>query len=229
MGLNQRTFRNWRFATLVAIKAVANANNQTLCYCDETETLYRYDSTSGATADDKYILITGAGGATRWIGVGGQYQTSFTALPNETQLGEVAILLDAALSCDEKWSGIADVGIAGAALVVGKPCYLASSGKWLPVDGILDGTDVGFKAQLGICILAAAGDTDPTKMLLWGKVRSAAFPVFTPGAPVYLGDPAGTLVVAQPSTSNFAIRIVGYAITAEDLLFAPSPDYIVIV
>jgi hypothetical protein len=71
--LNQRTFTNHRYATLAEIKAVANANVQTLCFCEETETLYRYDLTSGATADDERILITGAGGTTRWIGIAGQY------------------------------------------------------------------------------------------------------------------------------------------------------------
>ena len=64
-------------------------------------------------------------------------------------------------------------------------------------------------------------------MLLYGKVRSAAFPTFTVGAPVYLDDTAGNLVVTQPSTTNFAIRIVGYASTAEDLLFNPSNDWII--
>lgn len=76
MSINQRVLRNWRFATLAEIKAVANANIQTLCYCDQTQTLYHYDPTSGATADDQYILTTGAGGASRWVGIGGKYVAS---------------------------------------------------------------------------------------------------------------------------------------------------------
>jgi len=74
--------------------------------------------------------------------------------------------------------------------------------------------------------LAANADA-ATEILTYGKVRSAAFPTFTVGAPVYLDDTAGNIVVAQPSTENFAIRIVGYAITAEDLLFNPDNSYIV--
>jgi hypothetical protein len=147
-------------------------------------------------------------------------------LSGDVQLGETDIKLDATLSGDEKWSGIVMAGTAGATLAVGDVCYLASSGKWLLNDGILDGTDTGFSKQLGICVLAGA-DTEPTEMLLYGKVRSAAFPAFTVGSPVYLDDTAGDLVVAQPSTTNFAIRVVGFAITAEDLLFNPSNDYIV--
>jgi hypothetical protein len=75
--------------------------------------------------------------------------------------------------------------------------------------------------------LAAAGDTSVTKILKYGKVRSAKFPALTIGSAVYLSDTAGELVVAQPSTTNFAIRKVGEAITAEDLFFNPSEDYII--
>lgn len=147
-------------------------------------------------------------------------------MTGDIQLGETDIKLGAVLSGDEKWSGIVISGTAGATLAVGDVCYLASSGKWLLNDGILDGTDTGFSKQLGICVLAG-NDTEATEMLIYGKIRSAAFPSFTVGSPVYLDDTAGDLVVAQPTTTNFAIRKVGYAITAEDLLFNPSNDYIV--
>ena len=147
-------------------------------------------------------------------------------MTGDIQLGETDIKLDAVLSGDEKWSGITIVGTAGATLAVGDVCYLGSAGKWLLVDGILDGTDTGFSKQLGMCVLAG-NDTDPTEMLVNGKIRSATLPALTVGAPVYLSDTAGDLIVTQPSTTNFAIRVVGHGITAEDLYFNPSPDYIV--
>lgn len=147
-------------------------------------------------------------------------------MTGDIQLGETDIKLDAVLSGDETWSGIVTAGTAGATLAVGDVCYLATSGKWLLNDGILDGTDTGFSKQLGICVLAA-NDTQATEILLYGKIRSAAFPSFTVGAAVYLDDTAGDLVVAQPTTTNFAIRKVGYALTAEDLMFNPSNDFIV--
>jgi len=148
-------------------------------------------------------------------------------MSGDIQLGETDIKLDAVLSGDEKWSGVTMAGTAGATLAVGDVCFLQTAdSKWELVDGILDGTDLGFKLQLGICVLAADADA-ATEMLVYGKVRSAAFPAFTVGAPVYLSDTAGNLVVAQPSTTNFAIRIVGYASTAEDLLFNPVNDWMV--
>ena len=151
--------------------------------------------------------------------------TGTVTLPT-TEIGEASLKLDATLSEDEKWSGITVAGTAGATIAVGDVCYLASTGKWLLNDGILDGTDTGFSKQLGICLLAA-NDTDATEILLYGKVRSAAFPAFTVGSPVFLDDTAGDLTVTSPSTTNFAVRIVGFALSAEELMFNPSNDWAV--
>ena len=135
-------------------------------------------------------------------------------------------LNDAALN-DETWSGTVLNAVAGATLAVGDACYLKTSdGQWYLNNGILDGTDTGFKLKLGICVLAA-NDNDATKILLDGLIASNAFPAFTVGAPVYLDDTAGDLVVAQPTTTNFAIRVVGEAVSATVLHFHPSNDYIV--
>ena len=167
-----------------------------------------------------WVSETPAGDSTKLPLTGG-------TMTGDIQLGETDIKLDAVLSGDEKWSGITVAGTAGATLAVGDVCFLQTAdSKWELVDGILDGTDLGFKLQLGICVLAANADA-ATEMLVYGKVRSAAFPALTVGAPVYLDDTAGDLVCTQPSTTNFAIRVVGYAITAEDLMFCPSNDYIV--
>lgn len=92
--LNQREFRNWRFATLALIKAVANGHDLTLAFCDETETLYKWDSTSGATADDKFVLTTGAGGNTRWIGIAGKYCCPASGKP----FGEMYLTATAAVA-----------------------------------------------------------------------------------------------------------------------------------
>ena len=115
---------------------------------------------------------------------------------------------------------------AGSTIAVGEVCFLASDGKWYKVDGILDGTDTGFSKMLGIC-LVAADDTEASEMLLYGSITNASFPTLTVGSAVYLADTAGTVVVAQPSTANFAIRIVGFATATDTLFFNPSNDYIV--
>lgn len=150
---------------------------------------------------------------------------------NDIVLGDAvgetgSIRLNNSALSDEKWSGTTIAATAGATLAVGDVCYLASSGKWVLVDGILDGTDTGFDKKLGICVLAST-DTNPTEILLDGVIASAAFPTFTVGSPVYLSDTAGDLTATQPSTTNFATRIVGYAVSATVLHFSPDNSYIV--
>lgn len=159
---------------------------------------------------------------------GGDFEINDTNINVGTAVGDKAsIVLNSSALNDESWSGTIISGTAGATLAVGDVCYLKTAdSQWYLNDGILDGTDAGFKLKLGICILAA-NDNDATKILLDGLIASAAFPAFTVGAPVYLDDTAGDLVVAQPTTTNFAIRVVGEAVSATVLHFHPSNDYIV--
>lgn len=72
--INQRTVKNMNYLTLTEIKAAAGRDGE-VCACIETNTIYKY-LTSGFeyTADDKFILTTGNGGNTRWIGISGKYQ-----------------------------------------------------------------------------------------------------------------------------------------------------------
>jgi len=151
--------------------------------------------------------------------------TGTVTLPT-VQLGEASMLLDAALSADGKWSGITETGTAGAALAFGELCYFqASDSRWELVDANLS---AGYDKKLGMCVLAAAGDGSATEMLLIGKIRAdAKFPTMTIGSPVYMSETAGAVTSTQPSTADVAIRVVGYANTADELYFNPSPDYIV--
>lgn len=147
-------------------------------------------------------------------------------LSGELDLGEnYGLVLDAALSADGKYSGIVEAGTAGAALAFGDLCYLNDNdSRWELADANLSD---GYDKKLGMCVLAAAADGDATKMLLWGKIRAdAKFPTLTIGAPAYMSETAGAIVVAQPTTADAAIRVVGQANTADELFFNPSPDYI---
>lgn len=143
-----------------------------------------------------------------------------------TIIGENSIQLDAALSADGKWSGITETGTAGAALAFGDLCYFqASDSRWELADANLS---AGYDKKLGMCVLAAAGDASATEMLLIGKIRADAnFPTLTIGSPVYMAETAGDIVVAQPTTADVCIRVIGYANTADELYFNPSQDYII--
>lgn len=152
--------------------------------------------------------------------------TGTVTLPT-TALWESSLQLDPTLSANGKRSGITKTGTAWAALTFWQVCYFATSGKWLPVDWILDWTDTGFSKKLGMCILAASGDWQATEMLEYWYIYATAFPTLTIWSPAYLSDTAWEIVVEQPTTTNFAIRVVWYGETADILKFNPDQSYIV--
>jgi len=62
------------YATVSEAEAAPSSDNK-MCYVVETETWYRYESSGSAYTDDnKYVLSTGDGGTTRWLGFSGNYQ-----------------------------------------------------------------------------------------------------------------------------------------------------------
>jgi hypothetical protein len=148
-------------------------------------------------------------------------------LGGDVQLSEnVSFLLDAALSVDGKYCGISETGVAGEALSFGNTVYFkAADSRWYLTDADADAT--AGAVMVGICVLAAAGAASTTTVLRYGKIRAdAVFPALTIGAPVYLSTTAGAVQTAQPSGVDDVIRIVGYGITADEMLWNPSNDYI---
>jgi len=143
------------------------------------------------------------------------------------QLAENAsIRLDAALSADGTWSGTTIAGTAGATLAFGEVCYLAAAdSRWELTDA--DAASTSGDVLVGLCVLAAAADGDPTVMLLSGNIRAdTAFPALTIGAPVYISTTPGAIQVAKPSGTDDVIRRVGFALTADSIVVSISPDYI---
>ena len=144
-------------------------------------------------------------------------------------LENAALLYDPVLSADGTYNGIVRGGTAGAALAFGDLCCLdPTDSRWELADAnSASGADGDSRGILGICVLAAAGDGSATTMLLQGIVRAdTAFPAMTVNAPMYVSETAGDITGTQPTTTDVVIRIVGQAITADELYFNPSPDYI---
>jgi hypothetical protein len=72
-------------------------------------------------------------------------------------------------------------------------------------------------------------------MLMYGKIRAdAKFPTFTIGALIYISAATAGAVVAgatnattgQPAGADNVVRVVGWANTADEMMFSPSQDYI---
>lgn len=134
-----------------------------------------------------------------------------------------SIALDPAGSADGKYTGITIAGTAGATLAFADLVYLAAAdSRWELADA--DGATTADR-MLGMCVLAAAADGDPTTLLLMGQIRAdAKFPALTIGSPVYVGETAGAVQVAIPTGADNVIRRVGFALTADELFFNPSQD-----
>ena len=71
--------------TTVALAEAASGVDNDICYVVETDTFYRYEATgSSYTVDNTYVLSTGDGGDTRWLGIAGQY--TYGQVASETHL-----------------------------------------------------------------------------------------------------------------------------------------------
>lgn len=149
--------------------------------------------------------------------------SAFTTGGTITLAENTSIALDPAGSADGKYTGITIAGTAGATLAFGDLVYLAAAdSRWELADA-----DAATTADrmLGMCVLAAAADADPTVLLLMGQIRAdAAFPALTIGSAVYVGETAGDIQVAIPTGADNVIRRVGYALTADEIYFNPSMD-----
>ncbi|KKR19834.1 hypothetical protein A2W67_02790 [Candidatus Nomurabacteria bacterium RIFCSPLOWO2_02_40_28] len=139
-----------------------------------------------------------------------------------------SIALDPAGSADGKYSGITVTGTAGEALAFGDVIVLdVTAGKWFKGSvSAAVAADGDLRGGTGMCVLAAAGDASATTILLQGICRADAnFPALTIGSVVY-ATTAGDITVTQPSTVDHIIKVLGYALTADEIYFNPSMDYI---
>lgn len=168
-------------------------------------------ASAGVIAVEGVNVLTVAGGT--WTG-------------NMTFGENTGLVLDPSLSADGKYCGIVEAGTAGETLAFGDLVYFkAADSRWWLTDADADST--AGAVMIGICVLAAGSGGSATTILRWGKIRAdAAFPTLTIGAPAYISTTAGDIQVAQPSGTDDVIRMVGYGITADELLFQPSNDYI---
>jgi len=146
-------------------------------------------------------------------------------LTGNITLGEnTSIALDPAGSADGKYTGITVTGVAGETLAFGDLVYLkAADSRWWLTDA--DASATGGPVMIGMCVVGGNAAATVT-LLLQGIIRAdAAFPALTIGAPVYLGETAGDIQVAIPTGADNVIRVVGFAMTADEIYLNPSPEW----
>jgi hypothetical protein len=120
------------------------------------------------------------------------------------------------------WYGEAiSIGDAGTG-TVGWVRYFSSTSTWLAANASTNG--VQATSLLAIMTNGAGFNRG---MLVRGYFKNTAWS-FTIGRPVYLSTTNNTLTGTAPSASGNVVRIVGYAIAADEIYFNPSPNWVVI-
>lgn len=138
---------------------------------------------------------------------------------------KASIALDPAGGTDGDYSGITIAGIGGATIAFGKVVYLKTvDSDWYEADASTVTT--AGDLLIGICVLATT-DGNPITVLMQGQIRAdTAFPALTIGAQVFLSETTGLITHTQPTTTDAVVQSMGFALTANEIYFSPSPDFI---
>ncbi len=174
--------------------------------------------------------LSASGGVLSIEGVAVLTTTTGLALTGGTMTGNItlgenaSIALDPAGSADGKYTGITVTAVAGYTQAFGDLVYLAvADSRWELADA--DAVSTSGTVMLAMVVSAGTDGTACT-LLLQGIIRAdAKFPALTVGAPVYVGETAGAIQVAIPTGADNVIRVVGFALTADEIYFNPSVDH----
>lgn len=179
------------------------------------------ETVSGSVQTESLVAGTGSANVMR--------STSPTLDAGAMTLAENAsIALDPAGSADGKYSGITVTGTAGYTQSFGDLVYLdPTDSRWEAADAnSASGADGDSRGMLGMVVSAGTDGTACT-ILLQGIIRAdAKFPTFTINNPIYVSETAGSVTQTQPTTTDVVIRILGAALTADEMWFAPDMAWI---
>lgn len=153
-----------------------------------------------------------------------------TATLSGTQLlaEGASIGYDPAGSADGAYSGITVTGTSGYAQAFGDLVYKdPTDSRWEACDAnAASGADGDSRGIIGMVVVAGT-DGNACTILLHGIIRAdAKFPSFTINNPIYVSETAGAVTQTQPTTTDVVIRVVGAALTADEMFFNPDFFYI---
>lgn len=133
------------------------------------------------------------------------------------------ITISNSLSADSTGNGVIYVGTAGEALATGDLVYakLSTSYKWFKADA---DAEASTKGLLGIAMGSISADATGNILLL-GTFRLDTWN-WTIGATLYASTTAGGITETAPSGTADIVRIIGYAVTADVVMFKPEESYI---
>lgn len=107
---------------------------------------------------------------------------------------------------------------------IGDLVYLDSSSTWQKADA---NTLALYNGILAIALEVKASGAALLVALPGSFIYSTTgFPTWTVGSPIYMSETAGAMTQTQPTTTDAAIRVIGWGVHADKMYFYPSANYI---
>ena len=106
---------------------------------------------------------------------------------------------------------------------IGDLVYLDSSATWQKCDA---NTLLLYNGLLGIALEVKASGNALLVALSGSFVYATGFPTMTIGLVLYMSETAGVITHTAPTTTDAAVRVIGWAVHANKIFFNPSADYI---
>lgn len=103
---------------------------------------------------------------------------------------------------------------------VGDLVALDASGTWQKTDA-----NTNYYGLIGVAMEVKSSGQALLVALPGSIVYATAFPTLTIGSPVYMSETAGAVTQTVPATTDAAVRVVGWALHADKIYLAPSPDF----
>lgn len=120
-------------------------------------------------------------------------------------------------------SGFKITGTAGENLVAGDVCYYKSDGKFWKAVATAEVTTLGL---LGLCTTTI--NTNNTGIILLRGVFRLDSWTWTTAQELYVHTTGGSPTSTKPSTATQVVRVIGYALDADNLIFDPDGTYVTI-
>ncbi len=132
--------------------------------------------------------------------------------------GDANIRLDASIAANQS-SGIV-LPLGSTSVTVNNVYYWKSSSVWELTDADTESKTNGLLAYAN-----SSGTASSNRMVLKGIVFDSGHG-FTIGAPLYIHTTAGALSNTAPSGTADCVRVVGYAITSDEIYFCPDNTWV---
>ena len=150
-------------------------------------------------------------------GVGFSLRASLSISGRATPLGYPIFHGSVALEVGGSGGSGLSITVASSGVTAGTVYALSSFGSWISV--------ANTSANAIRLLAVATGSSSNNGMLTHGVFRKASHG-YQIGSPLYLSSTSGTFTTTVPTATNSYARVLGYAISSDDIYFCPDNTWV---